>query len=247
MEDPFYRTLNRVRVLEDDLRVEVDRKIKLESRSNVIAYELDYNKKKCTRVLPDIRSAKEAMCDLPTHCLTEIKTFKAPPQDIKTVLECLMIVLDGADSHFDYWTASRKLFSNPKNFFRRIRDFDPTSVEGLQVRAIRQRLRAMPVGKTRASSKATACLHQWILNVLEYWQSFMMIKPYVDKIYALEDEQNKLSYDLGETLKNIDCIEINLRQQLDKKRRYLEPSTTLNRWAEPRRLRHLTYDYDYTI
>ena len=40
MEDPFYRTLNRVRVLEDDLRVEVDRKIKLESRSNVIAYEL---------------------------------------------------------------------------------------------------------------------------------------------------------------------------------------------------------------
>merc|ERR1712150_220634 len=57
MEDPFYRTLNRVRVLEDDLRVEVDRKIKLESRSNVIAYELDYNKKKCTRVLPDIRSA----------------------------------------------------------------------------------------------------------------------------------------------------------------------------------------------
>lgn len=69
---------------------------------------------------PELRAAKKAVQDLDKNSIVEIKSLAKPPDGVKFVMECCMILLQEKTE----WAAVRQTLNDPNAFMKRLIDYN---------------------------------------------------------------------------------------------------------------------------
>merc|ERR1711916_105805 len=84
------------------------------------------------RAMPALESAVKALQSLTKADITEVKSFKNPPPAVKTVLECVCILLGEKPA----WDVSTKLLSK-SDFLQSLQDYDKDNIEEKKLKKLR--------------------------------------------------------------------------------------------------------------
>ncbi|XP_042887569.1 cytoplasmic dynein 2 heavy chain 1-like [Penaeus japonicus] len=138
---------------------------------------------------PLVKEAKEAVGNIKSEALSEIRSLRAPPEVIRDILEGVLRLMGIQDTSWN----SMKTFLAKRGIKEEIRNYDPRNVAPDARRAVEKLLRDRadsfdPVVAKRASTAAVP-LTAWVKANVRFSYVLEKVKP-------LEQEQNKLQRNL---------------------------------------------------
>ncbi|XP_063840903.1 LOW QUALITY PROTEIN: cytoplasmic dynein 2 heavy chain 1-like [Scylla paramamosain] len=138
---------------------------------------------------PLVREAKEAVGNIKSEALSEIRSLRAPPEVIRDILEGVLRLMGVQDTSWN----SMKTFLAKRGIKEEIRSYDPRDVTSENRRSVEKLLKERsdsfnPAVAKRASA-AAAPLAAWVKANVRFSYVLEKVKP-------LEQEQNKLQRNL---------------------------------------------------
>ncbi|XP_069998938.1 cytoplasmic dynein 2 heavy chain 1 isoform X2 [Penaeus vannamei] len=173
-----------------------DQKVQMESlkeqtlkENQIIAERKKAIDVELAEIEPLVREAKEAVGNIKSEALTEIRSLRAPPEVIRDILEGVLRLMGIQDTSWN----SMKTFLAKRGVKEEIRNYDPRSVAPESRKAVEKLLRERadsfdPVVAKRASTAAVP-LTAWVKANVKFSYVLEKVKP-------LEQEQNKLERNL---------------------------------------------------
>ncbi|KAG9392138.1 Dynein heavy chain and region D6 of dynein motor [Carpediemonas membranifera] len=135
--------------------------------------------------LPALHAAIKALKSLNKNDITEIKSFKTPPELVKVVMESICIMKDVKPT----WEESKKLLSD-MNFLGSLAAYDKDNIPERIIKKIRK-YAANPdfhPDKVEKVSKAAKSLCMWVLAMLVYSDVAKTVAPKRQRLKEAEDE-----------------------------------------------------------
>lgn len=99
--------------------------------------------------------------------LQELKAFRAPPQMVADVMDCILIALGEKIG----WEHAQKQMADPMGYIERIRNVDPSTLSKAQIKAFLKRSPPLTFDEVKKRSCAAASLTVWIKAVESELQS----------------------------------------------------------------------------
>ncbi|OHT00931.1 Cytoplasmic dynein 2 heavy chain 1 [Tritrichomonas foetus] len=184
--------------------------------------EEDLKKKKAkiddqlSGILPLLQAASENVAKLDSRDLSEVKSFTMPPQQVRDVLEAVLLLMGERDTS---WQNIRKYFSNPR-VKEEILRFDPKSVSQQSItdvnKAIDKKKNSFDYETVRRSSAAAAPLAEWVKAMAQYCLVLRDVQPLQNELdkcdHELESSRTQLKH-LEEKKKELDNTVTKLQDQ----------------------------------
>ncbi|XP_076054654.1 dynein cytoplasmic heavy chain beethoven [Oratosquilla oratoria] len=185
---------------------------KIQERKKAIDEEL-------AEIEPLVRQAKEAVGNIKSESLAEIRSLRAPPDVIRDILEGVLRLMGIQDTSWN----SMKSFLAKRGVKEEIRNYDPRNVTSESRRAVEKLLRersdSFEPHVAKRASAASVPLTDWVKANVKFSYVLEKVKP-------LEKEQNKLQKNLtraeeeiGELSAGLDDVDKQvavLREKLNK-------------------------------
>ncbi|CAM4781010.1 unnamed protein product [Rotaria magnacalcarata] len=170
---------------------------------------------------PLVEQAKQAVGSLKADTLVEIRSFRAPPDVIKDILEGVLKLMGVSDTS---WT-SMKAFLGKRGVKEEIMSYDPRNVVAENRESVEQLLRKKADSflqeNAAKASQAAGPLATWVVANVKY-------SRVLEKISPLEEKQNKLRKNLESSTRKMDELSHELRivdDKVDKYRATFEKTT----------------------
>lgn len=167
-------------------------------------------------ILPLLQAASENVAKLDARDLSEVKSFTMPPQQVRDVLEAVLLLMGERDTS---WQNIRKFFSN-SHVKEDILKFDPKTVTPQSItdvnKAIEKKKNSFDYETVKRSSAAAAPLAEWVKAMAQYCLVLRDVQPLQNKLdkcdAELESSRTQLKH-LTEKKKELDETVVNLQNQ----------------------------------
>ncbi len=153
---------------------------------------------------PKLEEAKLALDGLKNSDIAEVRQYQNPQEDIKKVLEAVMVVLALPPT----WSVARKEMANP-SFVHNIKNFPPQNITDSQLKAMEEytKLSEFKPANMQKMSSAALAFCKWVLSMEDYAKTLRSLKPkwalkdralaeiarLDQELVTLEEEKKKLS------------------------------------------------------
>ncbi|XP_069942834.1 cytoplasmic dynein 2 heavy chain 1 isoform X1 [Cherax quadricarinatus] len=138
---------------------------------------------------PIVREAKEAVGNIKSEALTEIRSLRAPPEIIRDILEGVLRLMGVQDTSWN----SMKTFLAKRGVKEEIRNYDPRDVTSEARKSVEkllhERADSFDASAAKRASTAAAPLAAWVKANVRFSYVLEKVKP-------LEKEQDKLQRNL---------------------------------------------------
>merc|ERR1711920_601224 len=108
-------------------------------------------------------ASREQIDGIPKAVWNEVKAYAKPPDIVKQVAALVQLVLGQPGD----WDTSRKMMKDG-TFAKRIRDFDPTTIDAATLDELREQMSRVDDNKAVRSSKCLPPLIMWVQAVIDY-------------------------------------------------------------------------------
>ena len=167
-------------------------------------------------ILPILKAASENVAKLDSRDISEVKSFTMPPQQVRDVLEAVLLLMGERDTS---WQNIRKFFSN-SHIKEDILRFDPKAVSPQSItevnKAIEKKKNSFDYETVRRSSAAAAPLAEWVKAMAKYCLVLRDVQPLQNELDKLDAELDSSRVQLKqlETKKTeLDTTVVNLQNQ----------------------------------
>ncbi|KAH0572742.1 Dynein heavy chain [Spironucleus salmonicida] len=171
-------------------------------------------------VLPILEEATKAVQSIPNDALTEVKSFKQPPQAVATVLEAVLTFMGNSDIS---WQGMRAFLSQ-SGVLRQIASFDVKKVPSNQlkkvIQIVKQKPEAFEQERIQKVSKAAAPLAKWVSASLSYSEVFVKIEPLMkaaenaaSSLISLQNELEKTENEVVQLEKDTEILRENFNEK----------------------------------
>ncbi|XP_018025771.1 cytoplasmic dynein 2 heavy chain 1, partial [Hyalella azteca] len=138
---------------------------------------------------PLVLEAKEAVGNIKSETLTEVRSLRAPPEVIRDILEGVLTLMGILDTSWN----SMKSFLAKRGVREEIKNYDPRNVapdaRKKVERLLKEKEKSFTPAVAKRASAAAAPLAAWVSANVKFSYVLEKVKP-------LEDEQNKLQRNL---------------------------------------------------
>jgi len=142
--------------------------------ANKIASEC---KEDLDKALPILERAKNAVDCLSKASLTTLKSFAQPPGNVIYVTNAVLIMRKIAGKRD--WAAAKKMMKDVGRFLDDLRTFDATTIDEDTMKKLQPILEKdfFNPDNMKLSSEAAANLCSWVINIVEYNQTYKNVAP----------------------------------------------------------------------
>lgn len=156
-----------------------------QNKCNAIAKEVSEFQRICevelSRAEPAIVAAEAALNTLNKNNLTELKSFKKPPQEVADVLSCVLVLMSPKSGVVKdrSWTAAQKAMGNVDQFLKALQTYDKENIPPANLQSSQPYLQNPNFNgdylKSKSSAAAGIC--EWAKNVVAYYEIYCDIAP----------------------------------------------------------------------
>lgn len=136
-------------------------------------------------VMPQLRTAQEALKALNKADINEIKVFQKPPKLVQFVMESVCILLNSKPD----WNNAKTLM-NDVNFLKRLQEYDANNISESTVKKLRPYVenKEFQPAVVEKVSKTARSMCAWVIAMNRYAEVYKDIEPKIRKRDAAENE-----------------------------------------------------------
>lgn len=136
-------------------------------------------------VMPQLRTAQEALKLLNKNDINEIKVFQKPPKLVQTVMESVCILLGSKPD----WNTAKQLM-NDVNFLKRLQEYDANNISEFTIKKLRPFVESKDFQPAIVEkvSKTARSMCSWVIAMNRYAEVYKDIEPKIRKRDAAEQE-----------------------------------------------------------
>ncbi|KAI0977659.1 hypothetical protein GJ496_008262 [Pomphorhynchus laevis] len=192
------------------------------AKLEIIKNDVQRNQAACAedleKVKPALLQAAAALETLNKENLSELKSFNSPPDMVRKVMECVIVLLAGKSGKVPEdrsWKAAKLTIDQVTDFLKTLQNFDKDNIPISTANLVKKLLKASNLDPALISKKSVAAsgLCLWIVNIVKYHDVYQDILP---KKLALDEADVKLTeakqaYD--EMMKKVKELESKLEEK----------------------------------
>ncbi|EDW77285.2 uncharacterized protein Dwil_GK18215 [Drosophila willistoni] len=183
--------------------------------------------KELAEVEPILAEASNAVGQIKSEALSEIRSLRAPPETVRDILEGVLRLMGIRDTSWN----SMKTFLAKRGVKEDIRSLDPSRINPENCEAVERLLAAKkdsydPRNAKRASA-AAAPLAAWVQASVRYARVIQSIKPLEREQNELQDNLNVAENEMQELSNNLDDVDKRVKQLSAKLQTYTQEAAVL--------------------
>lgn len=173
-------------------------------------------------VMPQLRTAQEALKSLNKADINEIKVFQKPPKLVQFVMESVCILLNSKPD----WNTAKQLM-NDVNFLKRLQEYDANNIAEATVKKLRPYIdnKDFQPAIVEKVSKTARSMCSWVIAMNRYAEVYKDIEPKIRKRDAAENELRQVMTVLKLKQKQLAEVEAKiqaLKDDLDVKQKEMQ-------------------------
>ncbi|CAH0551274.1 unnamed protein product [Brassicogethes aeneus] len=197
-----------------------------EAKVKVIEEDVTVKAKICAEDLekaePALIAAQAALNTLNKNNLTEMKSFPNPPEAVVDVCSAVVVLFSpkGRVAKDRSWKAAKQLMGRIDTFLDNLINYDKENMSADVVKAVYEYTKSPEFDpeKIRTKSSAAAGLCSWVINILKFYDVFVVVEPKRKALQKanqdLSDARKKLA-DLNQKLTELENKLAILRAEFD--------------------------------
>lgn len=173
-------------------------------------------------VMPQLRTAQEALKALNKADINEIKVFQKPPKLVQYVMESVCILLNSKPD----WNTAKQLM-NDVNFLKRLQEYDANNIAESTIKKLRPYVenKDFQPAIVEKVSKTARSMCSWVIAMNRYAEVYKDIEPKIRKRDAAENELRQVMAVLKYKQNQLAEVEAKiqaLRDDLDQKQKEMQ-------------------------
>jgi dynein heavy chain len=210
------------------------------AETNVIAtsakQSMDAASEALTGAVPKMEAAKLAVDCLEVKAIQEFSGFNTPPSGTTDVAAAVQILFGIKDEKKRAWPAQQKMMKPPPAFIDQLKSYNKEEIQDWMKVEIKK-LRAQDHFNYEAmlkKSSAAANLANWVINVVDYNEIYVNVKPLAEEADRAEKELNQKNAELkevqdvvAELVAKVDALKAQLAEAEAKKQAVVDEAEDL--------------------
>ncbi|KAL1129229.1 hypothetical protein AAG570_013758 [Ranatra chinensis] len=191
-----------------------------ERKVRIIEEDVSVKQKVCEEDLlqaePALQAAVEALATLNKNNLTELKSFGTPPDAVANVTAAVMVLLAKKGKvpppKERTWKNAKVMMGSVDGFLSSLINYDKEHIHPEVVKQIQPYLKDPTFDPVLIASKSSAAagLCGWVINIMKFWEVWMVVMPKRKALAAANAELNAARSKLQELNSKIASLESEL-------------------------------------
>ncbi|KAJ5066878.1 intein-containing dynein axonemal heavy chain 10 precursor [Anaeramoeba ignava] len=162
------------------------------------------------KALPVLEKARSALSNLNRGDLVEIRAFANPPELVRSVCECVVILRGFSDVS---WSGAKAMMAST-SFLRELIEFDLDTLTQQKINAVQEYMKhpKFNVVSMKKISSAGTGLISWVLAVVNYYSTALEVAPKREKVATAQASLEISQKELDKIQKEVESLSQMLRQ-----------------------------------